>query len=439
MKSTWICYLLLAGLVLPLCMPLHVGASPRPLGPAADAVEQQLPLSGPASSSRDPVGRAQPDTEFLVAQAGVDYFHPSVAVGGMVVWYARGARGMDIMGLKLLNKGRTPGATEVIADGAGDQEFPFVANDANKGGYLVAWHDLAGKDADVYARYLDQDGRFQGDPFAVVTAKGDQLRPTIAYVPAADGYLVVWQDGRTSAANPDVYARLVPSYATSVPGGGTRGLGKEFAVTTASGGQFIPTAACESGRPRCLVTWQDNRFASTLLTDVVGQLVDAGAASTLDQEIQIAVTTNFQYSPTPAFNPVSAEYMVVWDDDISARRVSLAGVPQGSKLQVSLESPYQYKPTAAVAKDGTYLVVWEDLRNLSTRGADLYGQWLSSAGRPEGRNFALSQDRHNQYSPAVVSGQGWGPEEFFVIWEDDRTAGGTLALYGEWLSPSEGE
>jgi hypothetical protein len=440
MKMAWIRYLLLAGLGLSLLLPCIAHASaPSPL-PAIGASNRWFyyPDSGtPADEPKHPP--LQPDHEALIAQGKTDFYHPSVAAGGMIVWYAQGTEGMDVLGVHLNADGSSPGGDPiVIADGPGDQALPFVASDARQGGYLVVWHDQRDGTADVYARYLDSEGRPQGDPFVISDAQGDQLRPTAAYVTAANGFLVVWQDSRLGGA-PDVYARLVPSYSASQLGGGTQRLGKEFVVSAAVGGQFIPTAACETARPQCLVVWQDDRHAATLFTDVVGRLVNAAGGATIGDEIDVAVASNYQYSPMAVFNPVSAEYLVVWDDDISARRVSLAGQPLGSKVQISLESPHQFKPAVAVAKDGTYLIAWEDLRNLDTRGADIYVQWLSADGRPLGANLALSSDRHNQYSPVVVAGQGWGPKDVFVVWEDDRAAGATLSLYGEWLSRGEGE
>jgi hypothetical protein len=238
--------------------------------------------------------------------------------------------------------------------------------------------------------------------------------------------------------DPNIHARSVPSFRTSQLGDGELPLGDEFVISAAAGGQYIPTIACETDRPYCLVAWQDNRNAEWLFTDIMGYLVRADTGSTIGDEIQVAAESDFQYSPVVAFNPVSSEYLVVWDDDISCRRVSRDGQLLGRKIYVSLESPHQYKPAVAVGEDGTYLIVWEDLRNLNDRLADIFGQWLSSTGQPQGANFALSEDPNNQYSPTVVAGQGWGQESFLILWEDDRTSEAILSLYGRWLPVGSG-
>lgn len=431
-------HLLLTGLCLFLIVPC--AASAGGASPEADVAEDRgkLAYPDPGIEIQEPLPHPPlQDREITIAQGTTDFYRPSIAAGGMVVWYSRGTAGMGVSGLKMGTDEVTPGKAQVIADGPGDQSLPFVAADTEHGGYLVVWQDQRDTTADIYVRYLDANGRPQGEAFALVTAAGDQLRPTAAYVTAADGYLVVWQDGR-AAGEPDVYARFVPTYGTSSLGGGKQPLGKEFAVSLSPGGQFIPTAACEATRARCLVAWQDNRQLAILFTDVMGRVVDAAGGTTVSDEIAVAVASDYQYSPVVVFNPASQEYLVVWDDDISARRVSTDGQPIGGKIYISLESPAQYKPVVAVAPDGTYLIVWEDLRNLEKRGADIYGQWLSPSGRPLGVNFALTAERHNQYSPAIVAGLGSETARFLVVWEDDRAAGAILSLYGLWVSRSTG-
>ncbi len=431
-------HLLLTGLCLFLLMPGATGAAGKLTGTNRAADGGRLEYPDPGVEIKEPLHLppAQ-DREISIAMGATDLYRPSVAADGMIVWYSRGTAGMGVFGLRLGADGVTPGKIQVIADGPGDQTLPFVAADPEHGGYLVVWQNQGDTTADIYACYLDAKGQPLGAAFALAAAAGEQLRPTAAYVAAADGYLVVWQDGR-AAGEPDIYARLVPTYGASSLGGGKQPLGKEFAVSTASGGQFIPTAACETARPQCLVAWQDNRKAAVFFTDVVGRIVDAAAGNTVGDEIAVAVASDYQYSPVVAFNPISQEYLVVWDDDISARRISPAGQPLGGKIYISLESPAQYKPVVAVAPDGTYLIVWEDLRNLEKRGADIYGQWLSSSGRPLGTNLALVAERHNQYSPAIVAGQGSESARFLIVWEDDRASGATLSLYGLWVSRSAG-
>jgi len=375
--------------------------------------------------SRDPVPL---EDEYLIVQGPGDMFRPDVAEGGLTVWYARGESGLDLFGLRLGDDGRALDDPFLIAGGHGDQAVPIVTASTPDGYYLIVWHDQGVNGADVYARYLTPDGHTDGDPFVISDAPGDQYRPAAAYSPVADQFIVVWQDDGTTGV-PDVYGRMV----TVAPNGA---LPEPFVVSAGPGGQFIPDVVCEDTQPTCLLVWQDDRHNDQLYTDVMGQLIQADTGAVTGAEIGIAVENDYQFSPAVIFNPVSAEYLVVWDDDISARRVSRAGQPLDGRVDISLDSPYQYKPAVAVGVDGTYLIVWEDLRNWDEHGADIYGQWLSASGVPLGANFALSTDPYNQYAPSMVAGQGANAGSFFVVWEDNRASDASLALYGRWLEPS---
>ena len=127
--------------------------------------------------------------------------HPAVAYGDgtyLVVWQ-EGYNGLggesDILGLRLDEQGRPLDKTPInICTARGVQDSPTVAYCGGR--FLVAWSDLRnGNDYDVYASYLDRDGK-AGKPLLMAGGKGGQANPAIA----SDGkrmFLVVWQDFRS--------------------------------------------------------------------------------------------------------------------------------------------------------------------------------------------------------------------------------------------------
>ena len=388
------------------------------IAPGTNAVTYLLPRS-----------RLPLSGEFPVVQSANDLLRPAIANGELLVWYAQGEAGLDVFGLQLELDDSSDGYIEgdpFLIDGSpGDQAVPAIAASTADGNYLVVWHsEQNGTGTDIYARYLDAEGNPQGASFAISAAEGDQFRPDVAYSPDADTFIVVWQDDRVGN-DIDLYARPVPASQGSA-------LGEEFVVSSAFSDQLIPGVACEAGGTRCLAVWMDDRNNDFFYTDIMGRLIDAASGEALGDKIDIAVEQWYQDSPAIIYNPVSAEYMVVWNDDISCRIVSRDGQPYGAgRTDVSLESPFQWKPALAVDENGQYLVIWEDGRNQDNRGTDIYGQWLSPSGVPLGANFALSTNGHDQYWPALTFDPNTG--KYFAVWEDKRD-NGTIGLYGQMLS-----
>src|SRR5207244_8457281 len=75
-----------------------------------------------------------------------------------------------------------------------------------------------------------------------------------------------------------------------------------------------------------------------------------------------------------------------------------------------------------------YLAVWEDHRDLSTRGADVYGARVTSDGVVlETGGFAISFANGDQKNPAVAS----NGKDYLVVWEDSRNSGTAgIDIYG---------
>jgi len=73
-----------------------------------------------------------------------------------------------------------------------------------------------------------------------------------------------------------------------------------------------------------------------------------------------------------------------------------------------------------------YLVVWPDDRNQSTTGTDVYGQFVSSEGKPIGDDFVITDAPGDQLMPQVAYNST--DDEYLVIWYDDQN------VYGQRLS-----
>lgn len=84
------------------------------------------------------------------------------------------------------------------------QTRPFVSFDSVNQRYFVAWQDGRNgsnslENMDVYGQYVDLDGTLRGGNYAITTAPGNQLAPTVAYSPLTNQFMAVWKDARSAS------------------------------------------------------------------------------------------------------------------------------------------------------------------------------------------------------------------------------------------------
>lgn len=170
---------------------------------------------------------------------------------GLAVWQEVNVNGynIDIRG-SLLSKRQDTSIPISVATSL--QEFPAVACDGS--GYLVVWQDQrsSGSDSDIYGARVDANGTvLDPDGFIISASIKNEITPDVAW--SGSEYLVVWSDQRSG--NYDIYGARVSD-------------GK---VLDASG-ILISNATADQKAPRILhtgdaylVTWEDARSGATNL------------------------------------------------------------------------------------------------------------------------------------------------------------------------------
>jgi len=146
-----------------------------------------------------------------------------------------------------------------------------------------------------------------------------------------------------------------------------------------------------------------------------------------------------EYTPQVAGNGTNG-YLVVWEDDrnesesgsdIYGRRVAANGSRIGADFRISgtgATGDEEYPAVAWDAADGEYLVVWKDDRNGLTWGYDIYGRRVAADGARIGSDFRISGTgaTMNEDYPAVA----WDADddEYLVVWADYRSS--SAEVYG---------
>lgn len=132
-----------------------------------------------------------------------------------------------------------------------DQVHPAIAYGSQTNQYLAVWEDHHwgwGDDWDIYGRLVGADGQALGSEFGI-SWEGDKhrLAPDVAYNQANGEFLVVWEY-EFSAADHDIYARRVRADGTLVSG--------EFVITSLSNSESNPAVAYNPAANEYLVVWE---------------------------------------------------------------------------------------------------------------------------------------------------------------------------------------
>jgi len=311
--------------------------------------------------------------------------------------------------------------TPVTDPGGGAQTAPAIASDGADS--LVVWADDRGGDVDVYGARVSQAGAVLdslGIPIAV--ALNSQQAPAVAF----DGtnYLVVWSDGRRGSGS-DIYgARVSPAGSVLDPNALALSSSTVFTLLMSA-----PAIAFDG--TNYLVVW-DEKIGFSSPTNLQGLRVSP-AGSPLGSPFVVSNAIGSQLAASVAFDGTNS--LAVWQDDrsgagndIYAARISPAGtVLDTSGISVSTNSSTQVNP--AVVFNGTfYLVVWEDYRNQSSTGVDLYGARVTTGGGVlDATGLGLVQATSTQSQPALAR----LGSQCVLAWQDQRS--GELDVYAARL------
>lgn len=176
-------------------------------------------------------------------------------------------------------------------------------------------------------------------------------------------------------------------------------------------------------------------MASVEAAPFPGSDIRYSGANATENDLNVAV----------AYNPSAGQYLVVWQDarqlgtrgyDIFGQRVDEDGTRLGANFRISdaaaLSSEYTPAVTFSVTSN-QYLVVWSDGRDGLATGTEIYGQRIRAGGSKAGGNFPISDGSGlgDEGGPAVA----WNSNanQYLVVWEDTRHASGGSAwdIYGQ--------
>lgn len=298
---------------------------------------------------------------------------------------------------------------------ANDQLVPRAAYGSAIGEYLVAWeHEYSASDHDIYARRVDGAGTPLGGEIAVTVSTAFQLNPDLAYNPAYNEYLVVWEE-EYSATDHDIRAWRVSANGERVGG--------EIVVADTGVIESHPAVAYNPSRGEFLVVWEHLSGSEEVAHfDIYAQRLHPEG---LHIGNPIVIANSELQEQHPAVADDGSDYLVVWqgwqpyaeDYGIYAQRVTGLGALAGSLIPVSTWEGDQVAPRLAYnPTHAQYLVVWQDHHYTPAYGSEIYGQRVSASGDLVDGQFPIaSGGDKNRFSPDVAYSAA--SRSYLVAWD----------------------
>ena len=304
---------------------------------------------------------------------------------------------------------------------------PILAYGSKNNEYLaVSYYAYANGDSQIQTSLFSATGSKVGNTLNVTTKESTyKVEPAAAYDPGNDRFLTVWVEEDNGIGL--LYRQLVSTDNTVV-------LNTEKGMSLF--GQRNPAASFSSLSKRYLVTW-DEILTGGGTYDIRGRLINA-ENSEFGSPIDICVVGENQMSSRIAYNPSDDSFIVVWADsrnyitkgvDIYGRLLGTDGMLHGISRSICSVAENQSNPDIAYDPDNNRsLVVWQDSRNGSTTGEDVYGQILQNGLLASGDEIVISKGTGDQWGPRVgYAGSG----RFLVIWQERGVS--PSELRGRWI------
>jgi hypothetical protein len=225
----------------------------------------------------------------------------------------------------------------------------------------------------------------------------DQMEPTVAYNPAANEYLLVWEHEQSAGDHDVVAQRITPN------------------------GSLIGGLIYVANTGRSELAYSSTDY------DIHGQrLTGAGVKTGL--RIDISRLTNFEGHPAVAHNADNDEYLVLWEylsgsdefkhNDIRGLKLNRIGAPIGGTIV--LDETLMDESLPQVAYGGVsdrYLVVWQEKQS-GTGVYNIHGRMVSTSGVLLAGEMTIAQWEYDLVKPRLAFNPN--DNEFLVVWEDHR-------------------
>jgi hypothetical protein len=294
--------------------------------------------------------------------------------------------------------------------------------------FLATWYDPA--DGALHARLMARDGTAAGPDASLAGSSGSgsaasPMRSAAVYNPQSGDYFVVWQGGGALA---HVVGMRIGG--DGVPRGGP------IVVSSPFSAQGVPSLAVDAAG-RLLAVWDDNANASSTGWDIMGLLMEPDGTP-IGGDLLLTYAYGRQLAPRAACDPVSGQFLVVWEDErelygagterlVLAQALDGEGNLLGGEIELA-RTAAAYAGIAVAAEPGTgeFLVAWSDRRREEDpTSPDLRVRRVRATDGTVGPVFPLSSPGEPSQPALLFHAPS---RRFLLAWTDRREFAGADSL-----------
>lgn len=301
----------------------------------------------------------------------------------------------------------------ILCDSPNRQFFPVVISD-DKGGAVSAWEDgRNGKDLDIYMQRIDANGNiiWQQNGIPICQERYNQRQPNV--VLSIDGFIVFWLDNR-SGKGWDVYAQFVDL------DGKLRWQKNGVSLCKSLGDQESITAISD-GLNGGIVVWEDHR--SKKMDIYAQRVNRKGELLWTKDGLALSNPAGDQYNPVLVSDEDGGAFIAWWDITnpdwhVLAQHVDADGaLLWDTPLRVSPQNGSQGEPRIASDGAGGAIIIWQNYENYTSN--DVFAQRIDENGRKlwNEKGVPICEAPEAQSHPAIVSDGSGGA---FIVWCDKR-------------------
>jgi len=317
---------------------------------------------------------------------------------------------------------------------SGEQWYPNLISDG-AGGAIITWYDERNSGItgdDIYAQKINSAGiaEWGANGTLICDATGHQRNPEIAS-DGAGGAIITWYDERMGASVDDIYVQRINS------AGITQWEDNGTLICNADVYQFDQKIISD-GAGGAIITWQDLRTFPTTYSDIYAQRIDsAGIIQWDDNGTLICNVIDYQRSPQLVSDGAGGA-IITWEDNrddsttgfnIYTQRINSAGITQweNNGTLICDENNSQLDPQLVSDGTGGAIITWQDSRHGTN---DIYAQKVNSVG-------SVQWDTHwtlvcnatgHQYLPQIVNDGAGGA---IITWHDERVGPADDDIYAQ--------